>query len=43
VAQPGKTKNQEMETTGMVHLNFCSELDDLWPGWHASLVLTGDN
>jgi len=39
VAQPGITKNQEMKRTEVVPLNFCSELDKVWPGGHALLVL----
>jgi len=27
----------------MVPLKFCSELDKVWPGWRALLVLTGDH
>jgi len=41
--QPVKTKYQEMKRTEVVPLNFCSELDKVWSGWHAMLVLTGDH
>jgi len=32
--QPGKTKNQEMKRTEVIHLKRCSELDKVWPGGH---------
>jgi len=38
-------KNQEMKRTEVVvlPLKFCSELDKVWPGGHALLVLTGEH
>jgi len=32
-----------MKRTKVEPLKFCSELDKVWPGRHALLVLTGDH
>jgi len=31
-----------MKRTEVVSLKFCSKLVEGWPGWHAMLVLTGE-